>query len=1026
MEEIHKKHGVECDVTQTPDDDTLTQATAASRMSHSTVFTSGTGTTMDITISQEDIAAFERGLSQKEQTLRNTWEGAKRRHRNEEDAMQKEIADLQAKRSAVESDRRRINESKLEAMRELQAVGNQMSSAISRVRQSDVDEAKKQAADLARTRDELNNGSRRDDIAKEIKVQEDKLKSIASRIEQDMKIRKVLNDQKNEQSEIDMLEKQVSDEFLGLKDMLKDNSYVLSEHGEHNVTVTTEDPVSPVEVAANNIRRKHLDAEDDVNRANEAIADLNGKIAEKRAVLSQNNGRLQQLKNRANQLNAEGGAVQKVNNVVSAILRSDLYDPDLITADSKPSEIMQFLQDAISELSAIDVKPEVVSRILKPLKKKGKTDASCPCCLRDFVDMDETTRFMNQMNALVDPDTSELMEMISKKNKESTESLERFEKWRTAIAQNINECIEYTGVNNEIKDLEAFIAAEGEGELKDLQDQDQSLKEKLSEKQKEASSLRTLLASLNTILDTARRIWTKEGQVKEKKEKLKYAFGYADLGNETRDLNTVEADLTKSNDAKEAAYTEINRLNGEQKDINDKISRVTNQAAAADRNAREKQDAFTRDQEASKRRDELNQLLGKLGDDDKELEKSLAPIRTHLLQKESDRDRMRTANGYEESKLGEELRGFEKDISRLAEITDKIDFYDNSNKEREILDVETSLNENADAIKDEEAKLVSMKPEIEQLKKQVDDSERQKQKIQNNIDVLKLQKEVNDMEEEIGKLEDDAKDMGGEDAARILNEANTIHRESQEMKAVAEGKRQMLAEQRRALKRKLNEPEYKDVEERHRVKMIEYETTNIVVGDLDKYYDALDKALLRYHGMKINDINKIIKELWALTYKGEDITNIQITSDQDKAGRAARSYNYRIVMSKGNTTMDMRGRCSAGQRVLASIVIRLALAETFCLNCGVMALDEPTTNLDYENKRGLAIALAQIIASRAAQSNFQLVVITHDEDFVSMMKNELSSQTGFNMPERYYQVSREEGHDGRFYSKINAIDWDEL
>jgi hypothetical protein len=63
--------------------------------------------------------------------------------------------------------------------------------------------------------------SRRDDIAKEIKVQEDKLKSIASRIEQDMKIRKVLNDQKNEQSEIDMLEKQVSDEFLGLKDMLK-------------------------------------------------------------------------------------------------------------------------------------------------------------------------------------------------------------------------------------------------------------------------------------------------------------------------------------------------------------------------------------------------------------------------------------------------------------------------------------------------------------------------------------------------------------------------------------------------------------------------------------------------------------------------------------------------------------------------------------------------------------------------------------------------------------------------------------
>ena len=124
--------------------------------------------------------------------------------------------------------------------------------------------------------------------------------------------------------------------------------------------------------------------------------------------------------------------------------------------------------------------------------------------------------------------------------------------------------------------------------------------------------------------------------------------------------------------------------------------------------------------------------------------------------------------------------------------------------------------------------------------------------------------------------------------------------------------------------------------------------------------------------------------------------------------------------------MEMRGRCSAGQRVLASIVIRLALAETFCVQFGCIALDEPTVNLDYNNKKGLAIALAQIISARANQSNFQLVVITHDEDFVSMMKTELMSQTGFSMPERYYQVRREEGADNKFYSKIDSVDWNEL
>jgi DNA repair protein RAD50 len=64
-------------------------------------------------------------------------------------------------------------------------------------------------------------------------------------------------------------------------------------------------------------------------------------------------------------------------------------------------------------------------------------------------------------------------------------------------------------------------------------------------------------------------------------------------------------------------------------------------------------------------------------------------------------------------------------------------------------------------------------------------------------------------------------------------------------------------------------------------------------------------------------------------------------------------------MVKGDAELDMRGRCSAGQKVLASLIIRLALAETFCLDCGILALDEPTTNLDKENIESLAQALSK-------------------------------------------------------------------
>ena len=107
---------------------------------------------------------------------------------------------------------------------------------------------------------------------------------------------------------------------------------------------------------------------------------------------------------------------------------------------------------------------------------------------------------------------------------------------------------------------------------------------------------------------------------------------------------------------------------------------------------------------------------------------------------------------------------------------------------------------------------------------------------------------------------------------------------------------------------------------------------NTACVDLEKYNQALDKALIAYHGEKMKEVNTIIKKLWRRTYKGRDIDYIEIRADDGT--QASKSYNYRLLMHKGNAELDMRGRCSAGQKVLACLIIRLALAESFCLNCG--------------------------------------------------------------------------------------------
>lgn len=70
--------------------------------------------------------------------------------------------------------------------------------------------------------------------------------------------------------------------------------------------------------------------------------------------------------------------------------------------------------------------------------------------------------------------------------------------------------------------------------------------------------------------------------------------------------------------------------------------------------------------------------------------------------------------------------------------------------------------------------------------------------------------------------------------------------------------------------------------------------------------------------------------------------------------------------------------------MLASLIIRMALAETFSSNCGILTLDEPTTNLDRKNIRNLARTLNEVLIAKqsAGHNNFQLIVITHDEEFV--------------------------------------------
>ena len=307
------------------------------------------------------------------------------------------------------------------------------------------------------------------------------------------------------------------------------------------------------------------------------------------------------------------------------------------------------------------------------------------------------------------------------------------------------------------------------------------------------------------------------------------------------------------------------------------------------------------------------------------------------------------------------------------------------------------LLESAISNTEKEAETVSMR--FNKLQKDIDNSDQKRRNISDNLKYREHRRELEALRQEIGKLEDR---KAHEDYERLQGEARTLENRSNRLLAERGSVMGKATTKDDELSRMLQEWEmdFKDAKRKYRESHIRVETTKAAIEDLAQCGSAVDKAVMQFHAMKMAEVNHIAGELWQSTYQGTDIDTILIRSDHEST-TGKRNYNYRLCMVKQDTEMDMRGRCSAGQKVLASIIIRLALAESFGVNCGLIALDEPTTNLDRDNIKSLAESLHRIIQTRRAQKNFQLIVITHDEEFLRHMRCS-------EFCESFYRVKRDE------------------
>ncbi|CAN3354249.1 DNA repair protein Rad50p [Diutina catenulata] len=463
------------------------------------------------------------------------------------------------------------------------------------------------------------------------------------------------------------------------------------------------------------------------------------------------------------------------------------------------------------------------------------------------------------------------------------------------------------------------------------------------------------------------------------------ASKYADRAKEIR------RESEKLSQQREAAKTEMGRLESKQKDIKVQISQLETSLA----------DVLNLKSSLSELEEEIKEVAAS----QEKTEKALVMLQTKLeAQRVTTEDTKRKVTAALQSKQASftKLKQAVDDYHRLSTAVARF--------ERESMPaLETSkariaeVKQQRQQAQDEVAKFTT---EIKRLESEIIDSGPMERNVHANLEHRRLSAELADVER---KLEELNVDEARKSQEQFKAQSDRLREEIASLNAhhnTKLGEIKQIKDQVQHLQREL-ERDYADIGDRYHQEWVRLQTNMLVSNDIQVYTSSLDNAIMKYHSLKMEEINRILRELWQQTYKGSDIDTIAIKTDVHVTAKT-RTYNYRVVMFKKGQELDMRGRCSAGQKVLTSILIRLALAECFGINCGIIALDEPTTNLDTENAESLARALNQIIAFRRQQSNFQLIVITHDENFLMHIN-------GGGYTDHFYRIQRSEDETSKIY-----------
>ncbi|CAA7261579.1 unnamed protein product [Cyclocybe aegerita] len=623
------------------------------------------------------------------------------------------------------------------------------------------------------------------------------------------------------------------------------------------------------------------------------------------------------------------------------------------------------------------------SSVYASMLKETKKTKVCSACTRSLTNT-ELAVFEKHIQKTIEKASEENIDVLMEELPDWESELDRLQKLRPiSAARDALTAKEIPQLEEEIKRKEAVhpeIGLEVEQIGERLEAINRQVKDILTVKQQ----------AITTVLRLQKEIDKARQEVDQLETSLATTGSTKTADEVQNELNAIREELRKNDRESKSLSSEAERQSNLSHELEKSLHQMEKEELGLLNKLRDKERL---EEEAAKMKQEIMDLSAQSKDVEANLARAREPreaLQTRFEQVQRDL----TSRVNQAQQVSEDLN---RSIDKLNDMNKAIERYVKDKKARALDDCSSKLKECDEQLSNLQSQTESCRQVIASIDKEINESGATLSNLRDNIIVQKLTMEISKIQSEINSYDMDEAAKARRNYEHKYRPAKEREEKLNEVYHQLTGELGSLKAQLKTLESDLKE--FKDVYKKYTDQLIRVKVSDMANNDLEKYAKALDNAIMKYHGLKMEEVNDTMKHLWNKTYQGTDIDGIKIASDVE-GGASKRSYNYRVVMTKDQVEMDMRGRCSAGQKMLASIIIRLALSDSFGQNCGILALDEPTNALDTENIDALAASLVDIINERKTHSNFQLVIITHDENFLRKLGQA-------DVMEYYWRVSRD-------------------